>query len=150
MSIKLGSNAVSEIVGTILLLVIAISVFSVVYMNVLSEDGPNSETYATIIGRVEITGDTIFEHRRGEGINIDSIVYLLFEGKFENITTVADGLDSSGKENGMWDIGEQLIYKPDPEIPPIFFDDIQIRGFINDIVSNSFWRITIVQSLFLF
>jgi hypothetical protein len=142
MFIKLGSNAVSEIVGTILLLVIAISVFSVIYMNVLSEDGPSPETYATIIGRVETTGDAIFEHRRGEGIHIDSIVYMLYAGKFPITTTVADLLDSSGKENGMWDIGEQLIYKPDPElIPPTFLDDIQIRGFINDIVSNSliFW-----------
>ena len=64
---KRRDKAVSEIVGTILLLAIAICVFSVVYMNVLSEDGPNPETYATIVGKME-TGYAIFEHRRGEGI----------------------------------------------------------------------------------
>jgi len=117
MPIKIGDSAVSEIVGAVLLLAIAIAVFSVIYMNVLSDDGPDPDIYSTIVGKVEGTGDStdaidvVFEHRRGEGIDINSKLSLLLEGKYPIQTTVANLLDSNSKTNGMWDIGEKLIYK---------------------------------------
>jgi hypothetical protein len=139
------NTAVAEILSSVLLLAIAVSVFSVLYINVISDDGPVPGSYSTIIGRVEeTTGETIFEHRRGEGISLDSKVSLLLEGIYPVETTVGDLLDSSGKDNDMWDIGEQLVYKPDPNLfPLIFLDDIQIRGIISDIEINSiiFWGI---------
>ena len=91
---KMGDTAVSEIVGAIFLLAVAISVFSVVYMNVLSDDGPNPESHATIVGKMEI-GNAIFEHRRGEGISTDSKVIIVPRGCEEDkiVRTVAELLD---------------------------------------------------------
>jgi len=148
MKIKIDDSAVSEVIGAIFLLAIAVSVFAVIYMNVLSDTGPDPDIYSTIVGKVEGTGDSTdaidvaFEHRRGEGININSRVSLLLEGIHSIQTTVANLLDSTSKNDGIWNIGEKLIYKPDPELIPNFFiDDIQIKGTITDIETNSlvFW-----------
>jgi len=73
---KRRDTAVSEIVGAIVLLAIAIAVFSVIYMNVLSDEGPDPNAYATVIGKME-NGHPIFEHQRGEGIDFNSKVNLI-------------------------------------------------------------------------
>jgi len=107
---KRRDTAVSEIVGAVLLLAIAIAVFSVIYMNVLSDDGPNPESHATIVGKME-TGNAIFEHRRGEGISTDSKVILVPRGSEEDkiVRTVAELLDpATSNGDNIWDIGERL------------------------------------------
>ena len=52
-----------------LLLSIVIVTFSVFYINVLSDEGPEPDIYSTIVGKVEGIGDStdaidvVFEHR---------------------------------------------------------------------------------------
>jgi hypothetical protein len=109
LKIKMGNSGSAEIVGAILLLAMAVAAFSVIYMNVLSDDGPSPESYATIAGKMEL-GEAIFEHRRGEGIDINSIVRIL-KGNFEEEWTVAQLLDwSASNGDNIWDIGERLVY----------------------------------------
>ena len=140
---NLGDLAVSEIVGAIFLLAIAITIFSVVLINVLSDEGPSPNLYSTIIGKAE-NGEVIFENQRGEGININSKISLLFEGNLLYEGPISQLLDYNSNENGIWDIGERLIYTPTPdEIPPEFLNKIQISGTIADLRTNSlaFWGI---------
>lgn len=110
MLIKMGNSAVSEIVGAVLLLAIAISIFSVVYMNVLSEDGPESAAYVTIVGKIE-NDDIVFEHRRGEDLGLGTEVILSIGGKQYNLIIGEDSLlDPEYETDGVWNIGERLIY----------------------------------------
>ena len=76
----INDEAVTEIIGTALLIAIAISVFSIYYLDVLSDPGPRPEAYLTIVGKLE-SGNVVFEHRRGEGININSRILLLLRLK---------------------------------------------------------------------
>ena len=86
MNIKIGESAVSEILGTVLLIAIAVSAFSVIYMQVLSDQGPSEQTYATLVGKME-NGDYVpktvaFENQRGETIGPDAELLLYINGKF--------------------------------------------------------------------
>lgn len=141
--IKLGDRAVAEIVGSILLLAIAVAVFSVIYMQVLSDEGPSPETHVTIVGKLE-GNNLVFEHRRGEGIDIDSIISLYFEGNLLFSGKISNLLDNSSLQNGIWDIGERIVYTPPPEVIPTSLQNlVQIRGHIADKRTNSlvFWGI---------
>ncbi len=110
MLIKMGNTAVSEIIGAFLLLAIAISIFSVVYMNVLSDEGPEPTAYVTIVGKLE-NDDIIFEHRRGESLGLETELLLSIGGKQYNFK-VGDGtlLNPEDETDGVWNIGERLIY----------------------------------------
>jgi len=130
--IIINNSATAEIVGSILLMAIAVSMFSLIYLNVLSDEGPDPESFSTIVGKME-ENDVVFEHRRGELIDQDSRI--IFE--------VAGGsaLPPIFIDNP-WYIGGRLSFSPeeiDPELRP--GDRVQIDGTIVDKESNSivFW-----------
>lgn len=108
MSILNKKNAVSEIVGTILLLGLAISVFSVLYLSVLGytfhTDSPNPNILAYVEGNC-----IIVEHQGGEDVSPDTAVRLdLGDGPIS--FTVGNLLiDSNG--DGKWNLGERLVYE---------------------------------------
>jgi len=81
-----SKDAVAEILGSVLLLSIAVSVFSVVYLDVLSDDGPSPETYVTLVGKLETKDDMIntvaFENRRGQILGPDTEIILTIGGDY--------------------------------------------------------------------
>lgn len=60
--------AVSEVVGGILLVLIALVVFSIIYMNVTSEDIGFYNTNVIIVGSVNDDGIVVLEHKSGDVI----------------------------------------------------------------------------------
>jgi len=131
MLIKMGDTAVSEIIGAVLLLAIAISIFSVVYMNVLSDDGPNPESHVTIVGKLE-NDDIIFEHRRGEDLGMNTNILLSIGGRDFNMK-IGDSalLDGYSKNDGFWNIGERLVYSD------FNVTGLEVKSTIIDAESNS-------------
>lgn len=143
MKIKIGDFASSEIIGAIVLLAIAISVFSVVYINVLSDNGPYPNAYVTIVGKVEKNPveffDVVFEHRRGESLGLDTKVILNiggFYGDNYHMTVNDESLIDPQKTIDGWNIGERLVYHPGQDL-----DDVQISALITNVETNSlvFW-----------
>ena len=130
--IKMRNHAAAaEIVGTILLMAIAVSMFALIYMNVLSDEGPSPETFSTIVGKME-QNNIVFEHRRGETIDQDSKIILEIAGQTSDAFTFLI--------NNAWNIGNhQLIHPEDIGLRP--GDRVQIDGTIVDKDSNSivFW-----------
>jgi hypothetical protein len=60
-------NAVSEIIGTMILLVIAVSVFAYVFITVTSSLDSESDTNVDIVGKIDYgLGVAILEHQGGE------------------------------------------------------------------------------------
>jgi len=136
---KRRDTAVSEIVGAVLLLAIAIAVFSVIYMNVLSDEGPNPETFATIVGKIEAE-DLVFEHRSGETLDLDSKVILTVGGERQPPKTLSELLDQSSQQDGVWNIGERLVWSlQNLGIGPE--EHVRVEGEVFDKESNSlvFW-----------
>jgi len=108
--LKSSNDSVSEVLGTILLLGIAVAIFSVLYLVVLSQTFETNETYPTIVST--IVGDNIiFEHRGGDSMGLDAIVPLTIDGQKVLVNgetpTVGDLLIDEN-DNDQWDIGEIL------------------------------------------
>ena len=99
-------SGVSEILGAVLLLGIAVSSISVIYYIVLSDRGPTPELIANIVGTVE-GKDIVLEHHGGESINLDDKIVYVINGTTYH-TTVGDCLSDEDKSDGKWDIGERL------------------------------------------
>lgn len=144
--IKMGNSAVAEIVGSVLLLAIAVSMFALIYMNVLSDEGPPPETYVTIVGKMGIDDnaddfkDAIFEHRRGESLGTDTELIVTIAGTYKSTIIINDGtlIDLQKLADGYWNVGERLVYHPTEDLT-----DIQIEADIIDKETNSvvFWGI---------
>lgn len=136
-------EAVSQMIGTILLLLIALACLSLVYMYVLTYPLPNPAPNVEIIGTLEgrnriLTGLGTYEeecnivliHHGGESLPLDSKILIDVGSTMENII-VGDYLDSKSKEDGVWGIGEQLVFLCED------ITNYQIEIIVVDTVSDS-------------
>ena len=74
-----NTEAVSEILGEVILLAIAVTSISIIYMQVLSIPGPTDTTNVTILGEIE-KGSPVFELQRGESLGPDTKIFLTLAG----------------------------------------------------------------------
>jgi len=110
---KKAQEAVSEILGTIMLLSIAIMLFSVLSGIVLTYPFTPSPPTINIVGVID--GDEIIiEHLGGEKLSLNTKIVILLNESKEN-KTAKDLLDDKGKENGYWNIGEKAIFNATDE-----------------------------------
>jgi len=99
--------AVSEIIGTVLLLFIAISAMAVIYYNVLADDGPNPKTIVRIVGHGE--GEYIYlEHNGGENIDLDNEITYTIAGDSFPSRTIGDLIYKNKEPLDKWNLGEEL------------------------------------------
>ena len=129
-----SNDMVSEVIGTILLLGIAVTIFSALYVVVLSPPDIAPMSSATVVGTVE-GSDIILEHRGGETLGLDAEIPLSIEGTPMLINghtpTVGDLLEDSNGD-GKWNIGERLRY-------PFNYDSANEKAEVQaiDMESNS-------------
>ena len=125
-----NNEAVSQIVGEIVLLALVITSISVIFSQVLSTPGPQDTTIVTIIGKIE-DNQAVFEIQRGEPLGLDTIIIINIAGNI---------IESSLKDiqNHEWNIGEQIS----PPTGPIL-NGKRVEGTIVDTKTNSivFWGI---------
>lgn len=101
MKIKNSDEAISEILGTVILLAIVVIAFSVLYVHVLSEPTPSSSPHTSLEAYMQ--GDSvIIEHRGGESLDIDDVEIWINDTKVS--VTDKENIDANG--NGKWDVGE--------------------------------------------
>jgi FlaG/FlaF family flagellin (archaellin) len=143
MKIKRTDDAVSEIVGTILLLMIVVAVFSGIYIIVLTPPSDTPQPFVTIVGKLEEmdgeienlgnldeTADVVLIHGGGEPISLDSKILMTIGSTIVNMT-VGNCLDAKSKEDGAWTIGERIIYPVGNETC------LHVEVTIVDVASNS-------------
>jgi flagellin-like protein len=107
---KRADEAVSEIVGTILLLGITVSLFSVICVIVLSYPFSPSSPSTNLVGMVE--GDyLLIEHRGGKALDLGTKVSLTIGDNMSEIITVGNYLNNESKGDNRWDIGEWFVYQ---------------------------------------
>ena len=124
----------SEVVGTLLLVSIGVSLFAVLTIvtftmpSVFFSD-PTPST--NIIGRVD--GNTVvFENYGGRALPLDTKITVMF-AETPLIMTIGDLLDSASKADGEWNIGEKIvILNNDPNLPIM-----RINVIITDTASNT-------------
>lgn len=109
MSFRRNDNAVSEIVGTVLLLAMAICLFSLLSVIVLSYPISSNTPSANLVGTIE--GEyLLIEHRGGTPLRLDTKVIITIGGDQPEYIKIGDFLDDNAKEDNLWGIGEWFIY----------------------------------------
>lgn len=100
--------AVTEIVGTILLLAIAIVLFTIVHIMVFSYPFPNIAPSVSIIGTIE-DDKIIIEHHGGVSLSLDTEI--LFQIGNDNDTIIISDYLNEVNYDQRWGIGEKIIYQ---------------------------------------
>lgn len=108
MKIKRIETAVSEIIGTLLLLMIVVMFFTILYLQVLSIPNPTSAAIVNIVGKID-ENCILLEHAGGETLNLDTDISITIDNSTIDIT-VGDYLDDESKEDGLWSLGERVVY----------------------------------------
>ena len=129
-----NNEAVSQIVGEIVLLAIVITSVSVIFSQVLSTPGPQDTTIVTIIGKIE-NNEPVFEIQRGEPLGLETIIIINIVGVCQIEYSLQEDFIQKyiGDE---WNIGEPI---PLPTVP----DNQRVEGTIVDTKTNSivFWGV---------
>ena len=133
----MNSQAVSPIIGTVLLLIIAVGAMSVVYLNVLSDDGPQNQKFVTVVGTVEGT-DMVIEHHGGENLPIDNIkLNIMFMNETLEVDLEKD-LSAEARADGYWGLGERILIPfPLENLTYEEYDDIKAEILAVDEQENS-------------
>ncbi len=137
--LKRNNRAVSEVLDTILLLGIAISLFSVLSFIVLSYPFEPSTPDVSIISYVD-ENDIIIQHRGGENLGLDTTIGVTINTTDSYSFKIDDVLDlnSEIRSNNYFNIGETIIINSTTNT--VLNQDIkksQIDLIMIDINSNS-------------
>ena len=101
-------DAISVIIGTILLLGLAVGAMGIVYFNVLSDPGPGDAVYVDIVGTVHGT-NIVLDHRGGEPLEIyKTNLSIIVFGQQLDINLSRD-LDEDAQQDGLWNLGERVM-----------------------------------------
>ena len=80
---------------------------SLIYITVLSDDGPNPETYVKIVGNVQ-GSNVIFEHQGGESLELDTKISINIAG--EEYNGVVRNWLNDKNDNDEWNLGERIVF----------------------------------------
>lgn len=130
MKIKIGNQAVSEIIGTALLLSIAVGLFAVVQIMVFAIPFNPTAPSARLVA--SINGSTVYVvHHGGESLSLDTKV--IFTVNDNTITKNASEILNQSTSDGddLWSIGEMVNYTD------AGFISAQVYVTVVDIKSNS-------------
>jgi len=128
--LRINSNSgVSEIIGTLFLLGITVTLFSLLYVSVLTVVPTPPTPSADIVFRVE--GDyVIIDHCGGEALSLDTKILMTIGSDSMN-ATAKDGLDDKYEDDDLWSMGEKLVF------PVENLSGKQIAINVVDVDSNS-------------
>ena len=99
---------VSEVISTILLLGMTVAFFSLIYGSVLLISPTAATPSANIVFTVENDNITI-NHCGGIALGLDTKILITTDSESMN-ATADDGLDDKYKDDGLWGIGERLVF----------------------------------------
>ena len=105
---KKNQQAVSAIIGSLLILVLSSTVFTGFYFIIISDE-TEEVTDTTIVGYIESDNMLYFEHRSGDSVSIDSELSITTD---DNMYTekIVDVLVDNTYQQKYWNIGEVLEY----------------------------------------
>ncbi len=106
-----GDAGVSEIIGTVLLLAIAVIIFSSLIVYVLSMDTSPSAPSVHMVGSTDENAHVVIENRGGDSIPIEDLKLMIQKGNVQSHTFEGQSLaemfhDTNG--NGIWDVGDYV------------------------------------------
>lgn len=105
-----NKQGVTSIIGTMLLLAIAITLFSTVYYFVLTMNVTPATPAVNIVGEITDDNEIILTHFGGGSIEDSNSILVNIKGSITYIR-VSNYLDDANN-NSKWDLGESITYRP--------------------------------------
>ncbi len=131
---KRANSAVSEVIGTAILLGMAIALFSVVQVIALDYPFNSPSPSVQLVGTID-ENTILIKHQGGESLSLDTKIMFTIDGEPEPIQIASDILDPiTSNGDDFWNIGEKVSYT---------FDNIDrqveatVEATVIDIESNS-------------
>jgi hypothetical protein len=138
---KLKNSAVSEVFGTVLLLLISVSVFSTVYASFFAVNVPPQAPSVTLVASID-DNNFILYHRGGVSLGFSTYVIMRFiNDQSETFDIGSKIIDTNG--NSLWDVGEKTIYDLSELTNFVRYNPINIC--VIDPVSNSMILVGTIQ-----
>jgi len=107
------NKAVSEVFGTILLLLISVMIFSVVIASLSSFDGGPAPPSVALVGSIQ-NNNLVISHNGGQGLDLNTKILIRpYTGSNDSYSLRAsdyDYLDNLSKNDSRWNIGEKLNF----------------------------------------
>jgi len=145
---KTENGAVSDVIGTIILLGITIALFSVLSGIILSYPFTPSPPTVNLISAID-EDEIIIEHNGGENIGLDTKIVIMLNSSKEEFKA-GDHLDQNAKENGFWNLGEKVIFNvtTDSVVPYSDYENRTIKVTVLDKTSQSILMMGVIQEGF--
>lgn len=133
---KSNAIAVSEVLGTIFLLLISVTLISAVSITLLSIDVKTEAPAVDLVASVE-GNYLVVEHRGGEPLDLETKILIDYNGDSQLSLKIDEQtfLNNASKSNGKWDIGEKFRFPLDNLSNFSRFDPVNVK--IVDKNSNS-------------
>jgi len=138
MIIKNNRQSVSEVIGTIILLGISISLFSIVQFTVFSYPFEPSTPSVNIVGSID-QGNILLEHYGGESLSLNTKILFEIDNSQQPEIIVENNLVNSDNDN-QWEIGEILSYTPSIDISGKI-----VRATVIDVKTNSVVMMSVIN-----
>jgi len=121
---KFGNEGVSEVIGTLLLLAIAISTFSVLAVYVFSNTGTTSAPHVNLVGYMDENYNAVIENKGGDSVKLGDTRIIIWKGdvKSEDFSFTKSMLQNYNNiihlknnskffdfsNNQRWDVGDYI------------------------------------------
>jgi hypothetical protein len=123
-----ANEAVSDIIGTVLLLGMTIALFSVLCIGVLSYPSSSCEPAVNLVGTIN-DGNLSIEHCGGEALDLNTKIIITCDGDQVNLNVGEFFNDEN--EDDKWNIGEGFKY------PLVGYIGKQVKFTVVDADSNT-------------
>ena len=131
-------TAVSEIIGTILMLLVATSIFVASFAVVISAPTPPSDIFVDLECSLQDDDITIL-HKGGESLSLDTEIIITIGNNNPQNFSVDDLLDIALHEFG-WNIGEQIVFTANNlnnQLVHVIVRDIELNKLLMDVELNN-------------
>ena len=123
MANKKNNHGVTPIIGTVLLLAMAIGLFSVLNVIVFSFPiSPRSPSVA-LAGSIDNDNLIVIEHNGGEALPLDTYV-IVTVGLDDYQVEISDIISEDDSDDSFWNIGERIVIDPVND----FDESVEING----------------------
>ena len=113
---KRGKSAVSEIIGIVLLLAMAVSLFVMVQLIVFAYPFESAAPSVNIVGSIS-NGNILLEHHGGDSLSLNTkIIFFINDTTDYEIIAGEDDYLMISDDDNYWEIGEIISYAPSEDI----------------------------------
>ena len=123
-----NNKAISEIIGTLLMMVLGAIIFSIVSVVLLSPSSAPAPQYVKIECEI-IDQNIIITHQGGDALSLNIDITFMI-GDDTQIFSIDELLDRDYSQDGFWNIGEQIVYHAGD------IEDIPVKVQIVDLENN--------------